>query len=345
MNCIEIAGVADRSRRRVADDAPEGLVLAGRHRLGRCCSSPSSSEARLYGAMGLQVVYVGLSVYGWYAWVNGRAGRTARSASRRPRGARSSAAAAAGVVGRVRAGGCGSARRTDEALPITDAATTSFSLVAQWMQTRKLIENWWVWLVVDIVYVGMNLSQGAGLDCRAVRRLRGARASRASASGAGRWKPVHDGRLPARSSSSSPARSAPARRRWPPRWPAAFDAPLVAGVRREYVDVKQAPARRVGRRADRAGPAGRRARGRTRGGAAERAGSWSGTPTSSARSSTAATTTARARSGSRRPPANGPDDLYLLLCPDVPWVADGLQRDRPTRRHRAPRCTRCSATR
>ncbi len=22
-------------------------------------------------------------------------------------------------------------------------------------------------------------------------------------------------------------------------------------------------------------------------------------------------------------------DLYLLLCPDVPWVADGLQRDRP----------------
>jgi NadR type nicotinamide-nucleotide adenylyltransferase len=28
---------------------------------------------------------------------------------------------------------------------------------------------------------------------------------------------------------------------------------------------------------------------------------------------------ARARTG----------DLYLLLCPDVPWVADGLQRDRP----------------
>jgi nicotinamide riboside kinase len=22
-------------------------------------------------------------------------------------------------------------------------------------------------------------------------------------------------------------------------------------------------------------------------------------------------------------------DLYVLLCPDVPWVPDGLQRDRP----------------
>jgi NadR type nicotinamide-nucleotide adenylyltransferase len=28
-------------------------------------------------------------------------------------------------------------------------------------------------------------------------------------------------------------------------------------------------------------------------------------------------------------------DLYLLLCPDVPWVADGLQRDRPDDTERA----------
>jgi NadR type nicotinamide-nucleotide adenylyltransferase len=28
-------------------------------------------------------------------------------------------------------------------------------------------------------------------------------------------------------------------------------------------------------------------------------------------------------------------DLYLLLCPDVPWVADGLQRDRPDEAARA----------
>ena len=28
------------------------------------------------------------------------------------------------------------------------------------MQTRKLIENWWLWLAVDAVYVGMNVSQG-----------------------------------------------------------------------------------------------------------------------------------------------------------------------------------------
>ena len=51
-------------------------------------------------------------------------------------------------------------RQTDEALPFTDAAVTAFSLIAQWMQTRKLIENWWLWLAVDVVYVAINVSQG-----------------------------------------------------------------------------------------------------------------------------------------------------------------------------------------
>ena len=50
--------------------------------------------------------------------------------------------------------------RTDAALPLLDAATTSFSLVAQWMTTRKWIDNWLVWIVVDVVYVGMYLSLG-----------------------------------------------------------------------------------------------------------------------------------------------------------------------------------------
>jgi len=115
-------------------------------------------RARLYAAMGLQVVYAGVAVYGWYAWVKGGQGdgplRVSRASSR--------TRAIAGVVGLLAASGLGwwLAHGTDESLPFTDAATTSFSLVAQWMQTRKMIENWWIWLVVDIVYVGMYLSQG-----------------------------------------------------------------------------------------------------------------------------------------------------------------------------------------
>jgi nicotinamide mononucleotide transporter len=49
--------------------------------------------------------------------------------------------------------------RTDAALPFPDAATTAFSLVGQWMATRKWLENWLVWIFVDAVYVAMYVSQ------------------------------------------------------------------------------------------------------------------------------------------------------------------------------------------
>jgi len=118
-------------------------------------------RAKLYAAMGLQAVYVGLAAYGWYAWLHGGEGQGALKVSRLPRrlalGLAVAGAAASGIAGYwLRA-------RTDEALPYLDGFTTSFSLVAQWMQTRKFLENWAVWAVVDVVYVGMSLSQGLTL--------------------------------------------------------------------------------------------------------------------------------------------------------------------------------------
>jgi nicotinamide mononucleotide transporter len=115
-------------------------------------------RAKLYAAMGLQVVYVWLLAYGWHAWLHGGEGQVALRVSRVPRrlafGLAVAAAAATGIAGYwLRA-------RTDEALPYLDGFTTSFSLVAQWMQARKYLENWLLWVVVDVVYVGMSLSQG-----------------------------------------------------------------------------------------------------------------------------------------------------------------------------------------
>jgi len=50
-------------------------------------------------------------------------------------------------------------RHTDAALPWLDSLTTSTSLVAQWMMTRKLLENWLVWVAVDVVYIGMYIDR------------------------------------------------------------------------------------------------------------------------------------------------------------------------------------------
>jgi nicotinamide mononucleotide transporter len=110
-------------------------------------------QAKLYADMGLQVVYVALCLYGWYEWLHGGPGHGALGVSRTPRTAGLAFAAGGTVFAIV----LGAALRgqTDAALPYLDSTTTSFSLVAQWMQTRKWLETWVVWIAVDVVYVGM----------------------------------------------------------------------------------------------------------------------------------------------------------------------------------------------
>lgn len=45
-------------------------------------------------------------------------------------------------------------RFTNAALPWLDSALTAFSLVAQWWQARRHVAAWWLWIIVDVIYVG-----------------------------------------------------------------------------------------------------------------------------------------------------------------------------------------------
>jgi nicotinamide mononucleotide transporter len=133
--------------------------------LGVACLFVVFFNQRLYGSASLQLVYVVASVYGWYAWRKRGTDGTTLTVTRAPRRWLVSLLAA-GLAGAI---GYGFFLRTQNAtLPFVDAATTSFSLVAQWLATRKWIENWFIWLVVDVVYVIMYFSQGlylvVGLD-------------------------------------------------------------------------------------------------------------------------------------------------------------------------------------
>ena len=112
-------------------------------------------EARLYADMGLQGLYFGLAAYGWWAWLHGAAehGELAvTTTSWRAWAVLLVLATLGGVfLGQVLN------RLTDASLPFLDSLLTSFSIAAQWMQTRKLLESWLVWLAVDVLYVGMFL--------------------------------------------------------------------------------------------------------------------------------------------------------------------------------------------
>lgn len=109
--------------------------------------------ARLYADMGLQVVYLVLSVYGWYEWLHGGEHRGALHVSRAtPRIwlwlAVIDVLAWLLLATLLR-------RYTNASLPWIDSLLTTTSLMAQWMMTRKIVENWVVWIAVDIVYIPM----------------------------------------------------------------------------------------------------------------------------------------------------------------------------------------------
>ena len=115
-------------------------------------------QARLYADMGLQGLYFALAAYGWWAWLRGGEDHGELGVSRTS----ARTWVVLGVIGSVTAFLLGQTlyRLTDASLPFMDSTLTSFSIVAQWMQTRKMLEAWLLWLAVDVFYVGMFLYKG-----------------------------------------------------------------------------------------------------------------------------------------------------------------------------------------
>jgi nicotinamide mononucleotide transporter len=108
-------------------------------------------QARLLSDSLLQLFFVGFTLYGWWHWSRGvREEGEVRVVPLRM--ASMMAALAAGAAGAIILGF--PARRLHAALPFLDAALASFSLVGSWWQARKHIASWWLWMVVDLVYVG-----------------------------------------------------------------------------------------------------------------------------------------------------------------------------------------------
>jgi nicotinamide mononucleotide transporter len=114
-------------------------------------------RARLFSDALLQIFFVVFTLYGWWHWWRGvREDGEVRVV---PLGLRGwLGGLAAGAIGAVLLGWL--MVRIGAALPHLDATLTSYSLVASWWQARKHTANWWLWIAVDLVYVGEYLYKG-----------------------------------------------------------------------------------------------------------------------------------------------------------------------------------------
>jgi len=111
-------------------------------------------RAKLFSDALLQVFFVAFTLYGWWHWWRGvREEGEVRIVPLSVRGWMTGLSA--GAVGALLLGWL--MVRVGAALPHLDAALTSYSLVASWWQARKHTANWWLWIVVNLVYIGEYL--------------------------------------------------------------------------------------------------------------------------------------------------------------------------------------------
>jgi nicotinamide mononucleotide transporter len=109
-------------------------------------------RARLYADAALQPIYVVQNIYGWWYWARGGA-RGQGTVPIVVLGWRSRSVWLVGTAAISLVVGAGLARWTNAAAPYADATLSTTSLVANWLLARKVLENWWLWIAVNVGYV------------------------------------------------------------------------------------------------------------------------------------------------------------------------------------------------
>lgn len=125
---------------------PIGLVNVG-------CFFFMFEEAKLYADMSLQVFFFILSVYGWMIWLTKRGGSKVRPT----RNITFRLGLILGVlfVSLTIIWGYVLTQYTDASIPYVDALIATLSVVAQFLLSSKILENWIVWIAVDVMSIGM----------------------------------------------------------------------------------------------------------------------------------------------------------------------------------------------
>lgn len=113
---------------------------------------------RLYGDMALQGVYFIFQIYGWFQWRFGGKDNTELTVHRMPKPYWLIALFAQILMTSVFYWFL--SHHTNSTTPFVDAFTTALSLIAQWMMCKKWLENWSLWILLDLISLYMYSYKG-----------------------------------------------------------------------------------------------------------------------------------------------------------------------------------------
>jgi nicotinamide mononucleotide transporter len=115
-------------------------------------------QARLFSDALLQVFFFVVQLYGWWIWYHAR--DTVGLVKVEMMSARSRLLWLAVIVVTSVAEGWYLANYTSDSAPWMDANTTAMSVVAQYLLSIRKIENWILWIVTDVVQIGLYYWKG-----------------------------------------------------------------------------------------------------------------------------------------------------------------------------------------
>ena len=116
-------------------------------------------SGKLYGEASLQLLFAALALWGWWQWLRGRTaeGDTLHVRTLGPRGRVTALLVTLAAWPLL---GLFLQHRTDSPLPYWDALPTVASITGQWLLGRKYQENWPVWVIVNLVSIGLFALKG-----------------------------------------------------------------------------------------------------------------------------------------------------------------------------------------
>lgn len=115
----------------------------------------------LYADFSMQLYYVLAGVYGLIVWSRGAKDKSKEKNKKELKITSTPLAVWVAIVGMYLALHAAIylflVHFTDSTVPFWDSLTTALCIVAYWMLSRKYVEQWLVWLIVDVVTVGLYL--------------------------------------------------------------------------------------------------------------------------------------------------------------------------------------------
>ena len=121
-------------------------------------------QAKLYADFVLHIFFLILNAYGWYNWVGPANHSATQLQVSRARGLHLAGLLVLSIIG-ILASGKLLVAFTDASLPYWDSTTSILSITAMWLTAKKKIENWMLWLVVDVLATGIYYYKGLYFYC------------------------------------------------------------------------------------------------------------------------------------------------------------------------------------